>query len=69
MRSDQKVTTLHSDRVVTELKKLQQRRLRVNFVDDEDDDSNKSMQKTIDQMTNDITDVSIHTHTIIYGSW
>lgn len=67
MRSDQKVTTLHSDPLVTELKKLQQRRLRVNFVDDEDDDSNKSMQKTIDQMTNDITDVSIHS--IIDGSW
>jgi len=27
---------------VTELKKLQQRRLRVNFVDDDDDESSRS---------------------------
>ncbi len=40
-----------------ELKRLQQRRLKVNFVDDDDDDSSKSLQRTIDQMSRDITDL------------
>ena len=40
-----------------ELKKLQQKRLKVNFVDDDDDESSVATQKTINTYTMDITDV------------
>lgn len=42
---------------MNELKRLQQRRLRVTFVDDDDDDSAMSLQRSIDTLTSDITDV------------
>ena len=40
---------------MSELKRLQQKRLKVNFVDDDDDDSSTSMQKSIDSLTQDVT--------------
>jgi len=44
---------------VAELKKLQQRRLKVTFVDDDaDDNSTRAMQRQIEGLTGDITEVS-----------
>lgn len=45
--------------IVTELKKMQQKRLKVNFVDDDDDESSLMLQKQINVITEDITDVSL----------
>jgi hypothetical protein len=35
------------------------KRLKVNFIDDDDDDSNLTLQKTINNLSSDITDVTI----------
>ena len=44
MRLPKKVTNiLYFNFIVSDLKKLQQKRLKVNFVDDDDDDSSKSI--------------------------
>ena len=40
---------------MAELKKLQQKRLKVTFVDDDDDESSMSLQRSIDALTVDIT--------------
>ena len=50
-----KVTSTPLNEIVSELKKLQQKRLKVNFVDDDDDDSSKSIQKQIDSLTQEVT--------------
>lgn len=45
---------------MAELKKLQQRRLKVTFVDDDaDDNSTRAMQRQIEGLTGDITEVSL----------
>ncbi len=51
---------------MNELKKLQQKRLKVNFVDDDDDESTSNLQKVINQKTSDITDVSFLTTLTAY---
>jgi hypothetical protein len=43
---------------VGELKKMQQKRLKVNFLDDDDDESSNALKKQITQLTDDITDVN-----------
>lgn len=40
------------------MKKFQQKRLKVNFVDDEDEASTVYLQKSINNLTSEITDVS-----------
>ena len=43
---------------MSEVKKMQQKRLKVNFLDDDEDESSTALQKQINSHTQDITDVT-----------
>lgn len=50
--------TLTAFILVSEVKKMQQKRLKVNFLDDDEDESSSALQKQINSHTQDITDVN-----------